>query len=60
MMLWQRGFLFVVLATGVVGGVIAARSGDGLPAVQFAAVAVIASGGLTWKVIHLAGRGRRR
>ncbi|MET8977388.1 hypothetical protein ABZX85_17380 [Streptomyces sp. NPDC004539] len=52
-MLWQRGFLAAVLAIGLVGAVIAARSGDVLTVGQFAAVAVIAVGGLIWNVVHV-------
>nr|WP_202513317.1 MULTISPECIES: hypothetical protein [unclassified Streptomyces] len=46
-------FLLAVLAIGMVGGTIAIRSGNWLPAGQFAAVVVIAVIGLTWNVIHL-------
>jgi len=58
-MLWQRGFLVAVLAIGVVGGMIAVRSGAALPAGQLAAVAVLALGGLIWNVVHLRRRTAR-
>ncbi|WP_274036229.1 hypothetical protein [Streptomyces sp. MMBL 11-1] len=52
-LLWQRRFLLAAFAVGVAGGAVAARSGDGLPAGQLAAVAVIASAGLVWNARHL-------
>lgn len=58
-MLWQRGFLMMVLAIGLVGAVIAVRSGDGLPVGQFAAVAAIAVGSLIWNVAYVRRRTAR-
>lgn len=55
-MLWQRGFLVAVFAIGLVGSVIAARSGNGVTVGQFAAVVAIAVGGLIWNVVHVRKR----